>query len=224
MNEAVIEAQAVEAPVAAIEPVRAPTYLVFDTETSGLFNFKLPADDPSQPRLASAAFIICDETGTEIERQKFYVKPDGWSIDGTDAGKINGLTDAFLTENGVPVGDVLDAYTRHIEAGLIAVAFNAQFDCKMMRSELRRANRPDLFEQTRNICVMRSCDAYARDGLCMTRPGFVKLATACDFFGIVNENAHDAMADAVAAQVILARMIADDRLPEAKVHLAKVRD
>jgi len=34
------------------------TYLVFDTETTGLFDFKLPADDPSQPRLASAAFII----------------------------------------------------------------------------------------------------------------------------------------------------------------------
>lgn len=51
--------------------------------------------------------------------------------------------------------------------------------------------------------------------------GFVKLAVACDFFGIVNEDAHDAMADAAAARAILEIMIQDGNLPVPAVHYAK---
>jgi len=204
------------------ENIKAPTYLVFDTETTGLFNFKLPADDPAQPRLASAAFILCDEAGRELSRQKFYVAPDGWEM-GEEAGRVNGLTTEFLASNGVPVAEVLDAYTGHVESGLIVVAFNSQFDTKMMRAELRRAGRPDLFEQTRTICAMRGLHPYGADGLCIMR-GFVKLSVACEWFGIVNQNAHDAMADAEAARCLLERMIADGRLPEPKVYYAAGKD
>ncbi|MEY4951800.1 MAG: hypothetical protein RL299_224, partial [Pseudomonadota bacterium] len=42
-------------------------YLVIDTETSGLFDFKKPADDPSQPRLASLAMIWADDDGNETD-------------------------------------------------------------------------------------------------------------------------------------------------------------
>ena len=121
-----------------------PIYAVFDTETTGLFLFKdketgqpVPADDPRQPRMASFAVILADEYGNKISRAKHFIKPDGWSIDGTQAGEVNGLTDAFLEENGVPVAEVLDLWESYVNDGLIAAAFNVQFDCKMMRAELR---------------------------------------------------------------------------------------
>ncbi len=205
--------------------MKSPVHMVFDTETTGLFNFKLPADDPSQPRLASAAFLICDEAGEEIDAHKFYVRLEGWGMP-AEAGAINGLTTEFLCEKGIPVCEVLDFYQEHIEAGRIVSAYNAQFDLKMMRSEFRRAGRDDLFERTPNLCLMRNLDPYGADGLCINR-GFVKLSVACEFFGIVNEDAHDALSDARAARGILARLIRDGRLPEAKVHFAKnppVRD
>lgn len=204
-----------------------PVYAVFDTETTGLFLFKdketgepVPADDPRQPRLASFAVILADENGDEISREKHFVAPDGWSIDGTYAAEVNGLSDEFLTENGVPVADILDLWEGYITEGYIAAAFNAQFDCKMMRAELRRAGREDLFEQTRNTCLMRGLAPYKDEGLCVVR-GYVKLSEACEYFGIVNENAHDAMADAEAALGILKRLITDDRVIEPKVHYAK---
>jgi DNA polymerase-3 subunit epsilon len=203
-----------------------PVYVVFDTETTGLFQFKdratgepIPADAPGQPRMASFAAILADEDGKEISRIKAYVRPDGWSIDGTDAGRINGLTDAFLTEHGIPVIDVLALWNRWIDEGLQVCAFNAQFDQKMMRAELRRAGLPDRFEDTKAICLMRALDPYGKEGLCIQR-GYVKLSVACEHFGIVNAAAHDAMGDAEAALALLARLIADNRLPEAKVHLA----
>ncbi|MGB0854916.1 MAG: exonuclease domain-containing protein [Pikeienuella sp.] len=208
---------------------REPKYVVFDTETTGLFIFKdketgepIPADDPRQPRMASFAAIIADEYGKEISREKIFVKPDGWSIDGTHASEVNGLTDAFLMENGAPVSDILDAWEGYVDDGLIVAAFNAQFDCKMMRAELRRADRDDMFEKTMNTCLMRGLAPYKDEGLCVVR-GYVKLKAACEYFDITYENAHDAMADAEAALGILKRLIADDRVIEPKVHYAKNR-
>lgn len=216
-----------EAPAPVPENPNRPVYAVFDTETTGLFLFKdketgepVPADDPRQPRLASFAVILADENGEEISREKHFITPDGWTIDGTYAAEVNGLTDQFLAENGVPVARVLDLWEKYIAEGYIAAAFNAQFDCKMMRAELRRAGREDLFEQTRNTCLMRGLAPYKDEGLCIVR-GYVKLAKACEYFGIVNTNAHDAMADAEAALGILKRLIADGRVIEPKVHYAK---
>lgn len=201
-------------------------FAVFDTETTGLFLYRdketgqtVPADDLCQPRMASIAIILADAYGRALDSRKVFIKPDGWTIDGTEAGRVNGLTDAFLHEHGLPVAHALDIWDACIDRGLSAVAFNAQFDCKMMRAELRRANRPDRFEETHNICVMRALAPYAAEGLAM-RQGRVKLSVACEFFGIVNENAHDAMSDAEAARAILEILIRDGRLPDAGVYYA----
>lgn len=204
----------------------AAKYAVFDTETTGLFIFRegkngppVPADDPRQPRMASFAVIYADERGDELHRAKMFVRPEGWSIDGTKAGEVNGLTDAFLTANGMPVEEVLAVWNQLIDRGMIAAAFNAQFDCKMMRAELRRAGLSDRFEETRNVCLMKALDPYGAEGLCIQR-GFVKLSEATSFFGIAQENAHDAMSDAADAAAILRILIRDGRLPEARVHYA----
>lgn len=220
---------------------RKPVYVVFDTETTGIFIFRdkdtnetVPADDPRQPRMASAAFILCDKTGAEISREKRYIKPDGWTMEEYDlralsegkkpASEINGLTDDFLQENGVPVSEVLDLWEGFINAGLIAVAHNAQFDAKMMRAELRRAGRSDLFEETRQTCTMRSCKPYKDAGMPIKRGQYVKLEEACAFFGIELTNAHDAMADAEACREVMVRLLQDGNLIEPQVHRAKGRD
>jgi DNA polymerase III epsilon subunit-like protein len=138
------------------------------------------------------------------------------------ASKVNGLTTEHLAENGVPVSEVLDIYTKLVEDGHILVAFNAQYDMKIMRGELRRAERDDLFERTPNICVMRACI----DICCIpkARGGgfkFPKLAEACEHFGITNLNAHDAMGDASAALDIFRILRDRGALPEPAVYYAK---
>lgn len=202
-------------------------FVVFDTETTGLFRFRdaagnpVPADDPSQPRLASFAAIVLNDDFTEATRFKHFIKPDGWEMS-EGASQVNGLTTEFLHEHGVPVGDVLDQYCRYIDDSYCFAAFNAQFDLKMMRGELRRLEREDRFEDTLNICLMRACT-----DICCVPSGrgrgfkFPKLSEACDHFGIVNEAAHDAMGDAQAAYEVLLKLHEIGRLPEAKVHYAK---
>ena len=197
-------------------------YAVIDTETTGLMDFKLPADAEGQPRVAQIGMILIEDIDAPPVVQGFYIKPDGWVM-GAEAGAVNGLTDAFLEEHGVPVAEALDAYVAAVEAGYVMVAFNAQFDLKMMRAELRRAGRDDLFDRTPNICVMRAATDIVRQPAKNGRSGFKfpKLSEACMHFGIENARQHDALGDAHAALAILRALDAIGALPEAKVHFAK---
>lgn len=200
-------------------------FAIIDTETSGLFRFKdadgvpVPADDPSQPRLAHLAMILVDENLAEERAIDLYVRPDGWKME-PDAQAVNGLTDEFLAENGAGILDVLDQYVRVIDAGYVIVAFNAQFDCKQMRGELRRAGLDDRFHVTPNICVMR---ASMKLGVKKASGGggFPKLSDVCAHLGIDHNATHTAGGDARAALEIFRRLHAMGGLPEARVHFAK---
>src|SRR5689334_16678932 len=131
--------------------------IVIDVENTGKFDFKRSADAEGQPRMAQLAMILIDDEGLVEGERNFYIRPDGWTMD-PEATAINGLTDDFLHTHGVPVAVALEAYSAMVRAGRFVVAFNAQFDVKQVRGELRRAGMPDLFEETRNICVMRKAN------------------------------------------------------------------
>jgi DNA polymerase III subunit epsilon len=146
------------------------------------------------------------------------VRPDGWSMT-PGATAVNGLTDEILAEKGVPVTEVLAAYSEAISEGRAVVAFNAQHDCKTMRAELRRAGMPDLFEQTQNFCAMRkAAGVIPKAG---GKKGWPKLSEACAFLKIEQPDAHTALADARSAATIFRylREQGVDITPE--VHYAK---
>jgi DNA polymerase-3 subunit epsilon len=193
-------------------------YVIIDTEGSGLFDFSKPADAEGQPRLAQLAMIYADAE-FNIEREySAYVKPDGWTMD-PKATAINGLTDEILNEKGAPVTDVLAVYTDAIKEGRAVVAFNAQHDCKTMRAELRRAGMPDLFEETKNVCVMRKANGIIPKA--GGKKGWSKLSEARKHLGLDESEVHTAIADANAAWHILKYLATHgaDLTPE--VHYAK---
>lgn len=195
-------------------------YAVIDTEGSGLFDFKLPADHPSQPRLAALGMILLKEDLSVDEVYSALVKPDGWSMH-PDATKVNGLTDEILHAQGKPVAEVLGVYAQAIKEGFAIVAFNAQHDCKTMRAEFRRAGMPDLFEQTKNICVMRKANGVILKA--NGKKGWPTLAECRTFLGLANDGAHTAGADASAALAVFRYLLAQgvDLTPE--VHYAKAK-
>lgn len=197
-------------------------YVIIDTETSGLFDFSKPADADGQPRLAHLAMIFLDEEMVETGRSDILVRPDGWEIS-EEVSKINGLTTEYLAENGVPVLDAINAYAAAVDDNHVVVAFNAQYDTKIMRGEMRRAEVDDRFERTPNICAMRAlvdiCQIPKKTGRGFKFP---KLSEACAHFEIVNEGEHSALGDAAACAELLRRLHALKAVPEASVHYAKV--
>lgn len=197
---------------------------ILDTETNGLFDFTKPADAPGQPRLATLALILAEfkEGALYIEKMFAYmVKPDGWEMT-PEATKVNGLTTEHLLQYGIPVRDVLLTYTNLIELGYILGAFNAQFDLKMMRGELRRAGMPDRFESTPNFCVMRALTNVVKIPR-KTGGGykFPKLSEACAHFGIEQNATHTAVGDADSCYRLLEELVKLGLMPVPEVHYAK---
>jgi DNA polymerase III subunit epsilon len=198
-----------------------PGFVVIDTETSGLFDFSKPADADGQPRLAHLAMITLDAELNEIAAADYFVKPDGWVM-GDEAQRVNGLTMEFLAEKGLPISEVLAIYIEAIDKGFVVVTFNAQFDTKVMRGELRRAGIDDRFERTPNICVMRALT----DVCCIPKANgrgfkFPKLSQAMAHFGIEQRGAHSADGDARAALELFRKLRELAKCPEPAVHFAK---
>lgn len=196
-------------------------FAVIDTETSGLFDFSKPADAEGQPRLAHLGMILVDAELKEESVIDLLVKPEGWTMP-PEAAAINHLPHDLLLEKGLPVGDVLRAYTEVVDAGRVIVAFNAQYDTKIMRGELRRAAIDDRFERTPNICVMRAltdiCQIPKANGRGFKFP---KLAEAMVHFGIEQHGAHSAGGDAMSALLLFRKLKEIGKCPEPAVHFAK---
>jgi DNA polymerase-3 subunit epsilon len=202
-------------------------FIVFDTETSGLMDYKRSADAQiKQPRVAEFAGILLDSAFRIESTFHRFVLPAGWEMT-PETTAINGLTTEFLREHGKPIEEVLDWYSEHILSGRPVVAFGAQFDCKMMRGELRLAGRDDLFEHTPNICLMRSARPFAKQiGRELVKAGgnnkgWPKLDDLCNFLGVERTEKHRGMADCKDATSCLQKMITLGFEPVAEVHHAK---
>lgn len=197
-------------------------YLIIDTETSGLFDFSKPADAEGQPRLCAVTWIPVQD-GMIGEALTALVQPDGWTIS-PEITAINGLTTERCAAEGVPIREVLDDYTTLVEAGFVVVAYNAQFDTKVLRGEMRRAGMPDLFEQTPNICTMRACKGLGVQKAGPKKGGFPKLSDSYrHFYGEEPPEQHTSLADARSCLAIFQKLREINALPAAEVHYAKNR-
>jgi DNA polymerase III epsilon subunit-like protein len=198
-------------------------YAVLDTETSGLFDFKLPADAPTQPRLCAITLILTDDDIEPIETYSALIKPDGWTVS-EEITAVNGLTTERCEADGVPILEALARYTDAVKAGYVVVAFNAQFDTKVMRGEFRRAGLPDLFEETPNICAMRASKGLGVEKAGEKKGGFPKLSDVYrHFFFKELDAAHTSLSDATACLEIFRKLVQIGAAPAPEVHYAKNR-
>jgi DNA polymerase III epsilon subunit-like protein len=199
-------------------------YIVTDTEGTGLFDYKQPADAEGQPRLASLTMIYVSPA-LEIERiYSKYIRPDGWKMT-EGATKVNGLTDEFLNEHGIPVTEALNEYQSAIDNGRIFAAHNAQHDAKQLRAELRRAGMDDRFEHTLQLCTMRAMTDICKIPPKGNRGGYKwpALSECLLFIGETDLGDHTAENDAMGCYKVLRYLHRTGNMPIAKVHYAKNR-
>lgn len=216
-------------------------FLVIDTESNGLFDYKRSAEAAEQPRLVEFAAILVDANGDKEEEFQRYILPDGWKMT-PEATEVNGITDEMLREKGVPVAEVLDFYTTQILSGRAVVAFAAQHDCKIMRGELRRREairadfehramneEADLFTRTPNVCLMRQARPFAKTiGRELVKAGannkgWPKLTDLMNFLGVIYDptSLHGALADCRGAEACFRLMLDQGFQPEPTVYFSK---
>jgi DNA polymerase-3 subunit epsilon len=126
------------------------TYLVVDTETSGLWRRGLPHTDPAQPHLMQLSASLHDEYGRTLGHLSSYIKPDGWSVE-ADALETHGISEHRARDYGTPLMFVLAMFRGLVEAngrGDI-VAHNAEFDRAVLRSAIYRTGTSERWLESR---------------------------------------------------------------------------
>lgn len=110
---------------------------VYDTETTGLPDWKQPSEAEHQPHLTDLCYLLFSKEGELIESMDALIRPDGWVIP-QDVEELTGLSTDFLTINGIPEREALAMFGRINKQADVRVAHNANFDERIMRIGISR--------------------------------------------------------------------------------------
>jgi DNA polymerase-3 subunit epsilon len=183
------------------------TVTFYDTETTGLPEWKIPSGDPKQPHIVQLGAVQCNaETGEIIQSIDLIIKPNGWEIS-EEMIAIHGISQKKALQVGVHEALAVGALLQMCGDGM-RVAHNRTFDQRIIRIALKRFfteedqehwakkdNHDCSMLMSKPICKL---PPYGRYG--WKNP---KLEEAYEFFtGKKLENAHSAMADCLACMEI----------------------
>lgn len=189
-------------------------YLIFDTETTGLpRNWNAPITDTDNwPRCIQIAWQLHDELGNLIEHQDYLVTPDGFNIP-YDAERIHGISTELATEQGIPLGEVLEKFNIALSKAKFVVGQNIGFDVNIMGCELHRMGIESPMSQ---MPVLDTCTEITAELLKLPggRGGKFKLPTLTELhqylFGEPFSEAHNATADVEATTRCFLQLIKID--------------
>lgn len=87
------------------------TIIFYDTETTGLPDWKAPSDSETQPHLVQLAAILCNEETREIiDTLDVVIKPNGWVITPENAA-IHGTTQEMAEATGIDEAEAFKHFT-----------------------------------------------------------------------------------------------------------------
>ena len=175
------------------------TYLVFDTETSGL-----PAnncrdyrnlDAFNSCRLVSVAFVLYDNNHEEISHWHNMIKPEGFEIP-EEATKIHGISTTRALAEGKPFSEVYQLIYRLFSEGPTVIAYNIAFDLAVLKSEVRRRDLNMFPDRFTPVCAQKMTTQY-NGGRSMRLGAIYKKITGHEL-----EGWHGALADSRAAALV----------------------
>ncbi|MDZ7758496.1 DNA polymerase III subunit alpha [Rhodohalobacter sp.] len=172
-------------------------YLIFDTETTGLpQNYSAPLTDfDNWPRCVQLAWQVHDVTGKLISSGDYIVKPDGFTIP-FNSEKVHGISTERAHEEGIPLNEVMDIFSRDLEKCTFVIGHNLEFDLNIMGSEYLRMERENPLTQKVPIDTKDESTEYCAIPGGRGRYKWPTLAELHDkLFEIGFEEAHNAAAD-----------------------------
>ena len=184
--------------------------LFFDTETTGLPDFKAPSESAHQPHIVQLAALLVDmDTRETIQSMDVIIRPDGWTIP-EEVAAVHGITTEHAAEVGIPEHLAVSMFME-LWVGRPRIAHNEQFDARILRIALMRHQSKDAANIWKSGPA--ECTALMATPICqipptakMVRAGFNKLKTPNlgeayrHFTGNELVNAHSAMADVMACR------------------------
>lgn len=166
--------------------------LSYDTETTGIPNWKVPSDSPEQPHLVQlAATLVNVDTREVVDSMDVIIKPDGWEIP-EETIAIHGITMEQAEKEGIPEQEALEMLLA-MRGDHERVAYNKTFDQRIIRIACKRYLSEEAIDKWAvkedHHCSMRMAKAVIGG----KQP---KLVEAYKHFkGVDMEGNHNAMAD-----------------------------
>ncbi len=182
--------------------------LAFDSETTGVANFRLPPEHPTQPRIIQLGAILYDDARHVRAELNLLVKPDGFTIP-AEATAVHGITTEHATRYGLAIGTVVKLLLALTNRAELIVAHNVDFDRLMVLIELARlqgggVDEAGRFAARKFYCTMKQatavCQIPSPRGFGYKWPNLQEAHQ--HFFGRGFEGAHDAMADVRACAAV----------------------
>ena len=178
--------------------------VVYDTETSGLPNYRLPLDHPSQPYIVQLAAQLCEDDGKPIAGFSLIID-NGVDIPERVAA-VHGITTEKARKFGVPPITALLLFSSLCSNADLAVAHNIKFDKAVMDTAFARQYDGEKTFDTPVFCTMEAAtpivnlpptDRMLAAGF--NKPKAPKLEECIKhFFDEELAGAHDAMIDLAA--------------------------
>lgn len=184
--------------------------LIFDTETTGMVEWRLPPEHASQPHLVQLGMLLVDTSDWRPRaRHSMLVKlPTGQGIDPA-AQDAHGITEEDCATFGIPLVVAASLFNQTcIQADLI-VAHNLSFDQSVMQSALHRlGNKPDRMRGKRLVCTKEeSTDVLKLPGKYDSYKWPTLAEAFRHFTGDELEGAHDALVDTEACLKIFRGLV-----------------
>ena len=186
--------------------------LIFDTETTGLIQFKKPYTDPSQPRLVQLAALLFDKDWIVRAELNLLIKLNEQTIIDPKAFEAHGISKAMTQQYGFNPVDALLMFNSMLAMATTVVGHNIAFDKLMLEAESHRVfngiKQPSW--PGKIFCTMQEmtqvCKLPTNWGKGKYKwPTLQEAHTKC--FGKGFEDAHDAMNDVRACARIYRWMI-----------------
>lgn len=180
--------------------------LFYDTETTGLVNFKEDYTHPSQPNLVQLGAILCDNNGNELCVIDCLVKPEGWII---PDNMVHGISHKEAEENGLELELVVKMFNELRRFMQKEVCHNLMFDSIIMLAATNKCEDISHVPSMIKFCTMlASVKECGLKQLNSNRPKWPKLSEAYKhYFNEELVDAHDALTDVRATKRIYFEMV-----------------
>ena len=184
--------------------------LFYDTETTGLPDFKAPSESAHQPHIVQLAALLVDmDTRETIQSMDVICRPDGWTIP-EEVAAVHGITTEHAAEVGIPEHLAVSMFME-LWVGRPRIAHNEQFDARILRIALMRHQSEDAADIWKSGPT--ECTARLATPICALPPTEKMKAVGRfhhktpnlgeayrHFTGNELVNAHSAMADVLACR------------------------
>lgn len=189
--------------------------LAFDTETTGLPEWRLPSDDARQPHVIQFAGILLDDDDNEVDYLSTLVKPRRDATMQPEAFKAHGISLQHAYDNGIEATALLDWFMDAIGKVDLVIGHNVSFDVRIMCILSARWTGAKWDCPHPQYCTLKRSqllvDLPPTDKMIAagrTTPKPPKLSEAYEhFFGEELQGAHDALVDVRASVRIYQHLV-----------------